>query len=266
MTTIPMLQHDFTGSTEPIIVYGLSDLHEGSSEANVDAFKRLTDTIMSSDNQYCVLVGDLIDNATKSSVSNVYEAIRHPDEQLRMISTYLRPLATSGRILGMVGGNHEYRTKRESDIDLTRLVAADLRIEHLYDPHRLYLRLKLNPRLNGNSEAPDYSILLTHGVGGGSKPGGTVNKLEDFAIRQGADLLVVGHTHKPVVFPTVRHEVITGRGIVIPRKLRIMICTGWLECGGYATRKMMVPVDVAPTYAEFHHKQKNIKLTLDWGS
>lgn len=54
-------------------VYFVGDLHVGAIEANIDGWERFKDSILKQDNTYLCLIGDLMNNATKSALSNCFD-------------------------------------------------------------------------------------------------------------------------------------------------------------------------------------------------
>ena len=77
--------------------------------------------IASDQNAYIILGGDLMNNATRSSVSNVFEERIRPRDQKKQLVTLLEPVRD--RILCMVSGNHERRSGKDADDDPTYDIA-----------------------------------------------------------------------------------------------------------------------------------------------
>ena len=64
------------------------------------------------ENAYLILTGDMMNNATKSSVSDIYSEVCSPSEQ----KMHDPAVSVKDRIL-CVMGNHENRSKKEVDLD-----------------------------------------------------------------------------------------------------------------------------------------------------
>jgi predicted MPP superfamily phosphohydrolase len=94
-------------------LYFIGDLHAGAIEANIKGWESFCQRILEERNSYLCLLGDLMNNATRSSVSNVFEDTMRPREQKRYIANALAPL--SERLLCAVSGNHEARSGKDSD-------------------------------------------------------------------------------------------------------------------------------------------------------
>lgn len=92
-----------------IRVWAVADVHIGA-DTNLEAFRAFLKRVLADDASYIVICGDMLDNAITGSVASIYGA--SPFQQVEECAELLRPLADAGKILGVVGGNHEARTKR----------------------------------------------------------------------------------------------------------------------------------------------------------
>lgn len=244
MQTIPMIKHKFDRGIE---IVPISDLHIGSKEFEEGLFNRLVREILASENTYCVIVGDMVDNGIKSSVTSPYEAVMQPNDQRKYAAELLLPL--KDRILCGVSGNHEYRSRKDTDTDPMQLIMERLNLEHLFRPDIAFMDIKCGDRLNNKLTPPRYCIGVTHGTGGGMLIGSGLNKQEPFAMALGLDLLITGHTHRPMTAPSIRYTPDFQKGVMVPREMRLLISTGFLSYGGYPTRKMLKPVCIRPNRA-----------------
>jgi len=245
-TTIRMICHKITDYPE-IELYPISDLHVGSKEFDEAQFQKLSREIMAQPNRFVMMAGDLVDNGIKSSVSSPYDAVMQPAAQRQYAAEILQPLQS--RILAMCSGNHEYRSRKDTDTDPAELIAERLGIIELFRPDIAFVKIDLGTRASGNVRSPKYCIALTHGSGGGMLLGAGLSKSEPFAQALGVDLLISGHSHKPATAPSVRFECAMAKGVMVSREIRIMVATGWLEYAGYPARKMMKPVAIRPNKA-----------------
>ena len=85
-----------------------------------------------------LLAGDLMNNATKTSVSNVFEEVMRPSEAKRQLVTALTPLRE--RILCGLPGNHE-RRNRDVDDDPMYDIMCKLDLEHLYRENMAFVKV-----------------------------------------------------------------------------------------------------------------------------
>lgn len=246
MTTIKMIRQSFNHQ-DGIFVFGLSDLHVGSKEFNEKEFKRFSSSILSEENRYCVIVGDVIDNGTKSSVTGPYESTMPPREQREYAADLLRPL--KDRVICMVAGNHERRSTKETDTDPAELIAERLDIWDKYRDGTAYVSLSVGKRTDHKLRPPRYCLAVTHGTSGGQLLGSGLNKADQFAVASGADLVIMGHSHKPSAAPAARLECDHGKGVMVQRKYAIMICTAWLNYGGYPLQMGLKSLPISPNRA-----------------
>ena len=113
-SSMRIIKHKFE---KKVTIIPISDVHIGSLECNETAWKNFCTQIQQEPDTYIVLVGDLVNNGVRNSVSNPFdETLRPRDQKYRMIE-YLTPI--KNKIIAAVSGNHEYRTKKDSDGDIT---------------------------------------------------------------------------------------------------------------------------------------------------
>ncbi len=253
--TIPMRHVKMTG--ESIEIHPLGDLHVGSREFDERTFVAWRDMVLAAPNRYVTLMGDIVDNAVKSSVGSPYDSTMQPREQRIHAAELLEPIRD--RIIGAVGGNHCYRTVMDTDTDPMEIVLSKLNLEHLYSPEMMYLLVSFPLQTNHHVQPPRYTVLITHGNSGGMLIGAGLNKMEPYAMAMGADLMITGHSHKPATAPMLRY-VTNGRGVMSAREVRIMTCTGWLQYSGYPARKMLRPVPIAPNYAVLDGREYKMRV------
>lgn len=180
----------------------LSDFHYADPHSNHDAIKRDIEYVRTHDNAYCVLAGDLMNCAIKTSVSDIYADTLSPMEELRICEELLKPIAH--KVVGAVGGNHEARHYKTNGVDMTLVLAKQIGIADVYsaDAALIFLRFgELEGHRNHHRPAC-YTIYLTHGSGGGRKEGGKIQRLVDYSNIVDADAYIVGHTHLPAGLKT----------------------------------------------------------------
>lgn len=186
-------------------IYPCGDWHIGDKACDMGLVKRTVAKVFEQKNAYCILNGDLENNATKTSVSDSYAEKIPPMEQLEAVVSILSPI--KDKILAIEDGNHERRTYRQDGIDLSRIVARELGIESRYsqEGNLIFLRFgefssgRKESNGSGNNRQPCYTIYATHGSGGGRKEGSKVVRLADMASIVDADIYIHGHTHLPCI-------------------------------------------------------------------
>ena len=109
-----------------IEIHTFSDWHIGDKHCDLDAIKQQIAYVKDNKNVYAICNGDLMNNATKTSVSDCYAESVPPMEQLQNLCDLLEPI--KDKILILTQGNHEARTYRADGIDLTALLSRQLGI------------------------------------------------------------------------------------------------------------------------------------------
>ena len=113
-----------------ITVYPLGDVHLGSFCCKEEKFGKLVERIASEEDSYVFLIGDMIDNATKSAKVGVpWDNRLRPSEAKRLMANYLKPIRT--KVLACIRGNHEARNK-DVDDDPMYDICCKLDIEDRY--------------------------------------------------------------------------------------------------------------------------------------
>lgn len=222
------------GTSEEIFIIPLSDVHIGEKGFNEKLLDDIIKDVKENDDLYLLLIGDLINNATKNSKSDVYHEVMTPHEQVNFIVDKLKPVRH--KILGSVSGNHEDRTSRESGVDLSNVIADFLEIP--YDNSSMVYQIKHGVSGSGKN---NYIIYTTHGFGGGGTKGAKANKLQKLSELCIADLYIMGHYHDIITFsdsvyiPDTRHDK------MVLKTRQYLITGSCVEYGGYAEKMLLRP-------------------------
>ena len=230
---------------DEITIYPISDVHLGSVEHHATEWKKFVDKIKEEPNSYIVLAGDLMNNATRSSVSNIFDEVITPGKQKQMIIEYLKPI--KDKILCAVSGNHERRSIKDADDDPTYDIMCKLDLEHLYRRNIAFLKIQIGTakELKGKYGAT-YMVAVTHGAGGGIYTGAAVNRNERFAYTiDGLDCLIVGHSHKGTITKPSKLVFDPRNNVVTQKPFTVVTSQSWLSYGGYAVQKMLLPASTA---------------------
>lgn len=223
------------------MVIMVADVHLGAIEHDSAKWKQFVKWVMETENVYICLGGDLVNNSIRSSVANPFDETMRPAEQKKAMVDYLMPI--KDRILCAVSGNHEYRSTREADSDITYDIMSKLDLEEYYRPSIVYMTLRLGHRSDApNRPETSWNFVITHGAGNGMLLGSGLNRTDRFMGGiEGADFLLTGHTHKGIIAKTTR-IVFDSRNDCIKEREQVMVTTtSWMEYGGYAARKMLTP-------------------------
>ena len=267
LSDFEMITHSFWGGHDVTII-PISDVHLGSEECMEQEFIRFIDSVKETPNVYLTLGGDLIDNGTKSSVTNVFRATMPPSQQKKEMANILSEVRD--RILCFVPGNHERRSGKDADDDPVYDIAAKLDLEHLYRENVAFIKIQLGNKMSKSGESiasgdrrPTYILVVTHGSGGGILTGAAVNRNERFGYAvDGMDALIVGHTHKPFTTQPGKIVIDKHNNVVSIKPFKVISSTSWLEWGGYAANKMLLPTTHCLHTLTFKGQHKEIVVTM----
>lgn len=223
-----------------LTVWLLGDMHIGARECDEKRLKADIDRIAADPNARVVLLGDIINNAVKSSVSNVYEERYSPSESCDIAAKMLEPI--KDKILAAVGGNHENRSAKEVDLDPAYEIMCRLGISQLYRKNGVFVRIQIGEKNGTGLKNPTYVLYATHGSGGGTTPGAAVNRQhKTTTIFEGIDAFVQGHVHKAINFYPERIKFDPHNGKVTRKSIVCAIAPSYLQYGGYALRASLPP-------------------------
>lgn len=235
-----LIVRHFPDPPKTLDVYPIADVHLGAAEHCAKEWQAFLTAIRANPNAYLILSGDMINNATRSSVSDVFEETMRPSEQKKLMAEMLEPLRD--RILAAVPGNHERRSGKDADDDPLYDIMAKLDLEELYRRNLAVVKLQMGD-LHGNSAMnPTYTLATTHGAGGGIYTGAAVNRTERFGnVIEGADVLITGHSHKAFITKPSKLQINKQHDVVVQRPYYAIGLSSWMDYGGYATQKMLLP-------------------------
>lgn len=257
-----LIQHQFKGGHD-IVIYPIADVHLGSPECKEQEFIKFINAVANTPNEYVCLIGDLIDNGTKSSVTNPFRATMPPSQQKREMANILSVIRD--KILFITPGNHERRSMKDSDDEPCYDIAAKLDLEHLYRENIVFMKIQLGE--GGHETAgrsrPTYVIVATHGAGGGVLTGSSVNRNERFGYSiDGMDVLITGHTHKPLTTQPGKIVIDPYNNKVTVKPFKTVVATSWLDYGGYAARYMLMPSTYCLNKITLSGDHKEISVTM----
>ena len=214
-----------------IEVHTIADLHIGDPRCDLEGIKRKIDTIASKDDAYCIINGDIVNNATRNSVSDIYGEKMSPMQQLQTFVDLCRPI--KGRILAVTQGNHEERTYKQDGIDLTAVAAKEIGVLDRYSPTGVVAFVYIGDQ-GGRRHHRQYVYIIyaTHGRGGGRREGAKLIRLIDLASIVDADIYIHGHTHLPMIARQAYYRADASNGLVKVDRLFVN-CGSALDYGGY---------------------------------
>ena len=258
-----MIVHHFD---HDITIIPIADVHLGARECMEQEFMAFIQSVTARPDVYVCLLGDLLNNGVKTSVTNIYEEVYRPMEAKKLMTKLLTPIRD--RILFSVTGNHERRSSKEVDDDPNYDIMAKLDLEHLYRENIAFVKIQMGEQVKGNSremgrKRPCYTIVATHGSGGGAMTGAAVNKNERFGYAiDNMDALIVGHSHRPGVTQPGKIMIDTRNNLVTIKPFKVITATSWLTSGGYAMQKMLTPTSHALQTLTLKARRKEMLVTM----
>lgn len=200
-----LLPFTFQPEGDFIEIVGISDLHYGSAHFNAKKAEKHRSYILAHPDRKALDLGDGIENGLRSSPgSSVYKQTCPPSEQRAWLKEWYRPMRE--RVLGVVAGNHEDRSERESDISPDELLVNFL------DCPWIQWEAVLSVTVGDSRHGQNYSIYTRHAISNSSKPpvilGAMFNKSRAI---QGCDVYWFAHNHMfmseslPTLTPDARH-------------------------------------------------------------
>ena len=200
-----VIKIDLPRELSSVELHLFADEHIGDRQSDIKRLLSRIEFVKNTPNAYCILNGDIIDNATKTSIGDVYAQELDPMNQLERAVEIFEPI--KDKIICITHGNHENRTYKNEGINLSALLARQLGLYERYTPTSAVLFIRVGEKSSGDKETNGsgkvrkicYTGYVLHGSGGGRKEGGKVNRLADMASIIDTDFYIHSHTHLPII-------------------------------------------------------------------
>lgn len=250
-----------------LTIIPIADTHLGDPHADEELLRNRIEYIRTHDDVYTILCGDILNNATRSGVSDVYGERYSPMGAIQRAVELFRPIAH--KIIGIVDGNHEARTLKDSGICLGQIIAAELGLSDKYCSEGLFIFLRFGQSRSGVYESNGsgkrrrmcYTIYVTHGNGGGKRAGGKLNALEELAGIVDADVYISGHVHLPGNFKECFYRVDARNSMIMNVEKTFVSLSAYLKYGGYGQRMGFKPASLSAPMIAFDGTRKNVEVT-----
>ena len=145
-----VIKIDLPRELESVELHTFADEHIGDEHCDLKRLMQRIEYVKNTPNAYCILNGDIIDNATKTSIGDTYTQEFNPMAQLERAVEIFEPI--KDKILCITHGNHENRTYKTEGINISRLIANQLGLAHRYTPTSAVLFIRLGEQTNGAKE------------------------------------------------------------------------------------------------------------------
>ena len=227
-----VIKIDLPRDLPSVEIHTFADEHIGDEHSDLKRLLARIEYVKNTPNAYCILNGDIIDNATKTSIGDTYTQVFNPMEQLKKAAEIFAPIRE--KCLCITHGNHENRSYKSEGINLSYLIAKQLCLEDRYTPTSatIFLRFGEGSR-STNYRKACYTIYVLHGSGGGRKEGGKANRLADMASIIDTDIYIHSHTHLPMIMKQAFHRIDTANSAVALVDKLFVNTAANLNYGGY---------------------------------
>ena len=249
-------------------IHTFADEHIGDEHCDLKRLVERIEYVKNTPNAYCILNGDILDNATKTSIGDTYTQEFNPMEQLQRANELFLPI--KHKILCVTHGNHENRTYKKEGINLSYLIAKQLGLEDKYSPTSAVLFVRFGRLTNGRKENNGsglprkvcYTIYVLHGSGGGRKEGAKAIRLADMASIIDTDIYIHSHTHLPMIMKQGYHRIdLSNTAVAHVDKLFVNTAAN-LKYGGYGEAGEFKPssMDTPVIFLNGNKKEFTAKL------
>ena len=220
-------------------IHIFADEHIGDEHCDMKRLLERIEYVKNTPNAYCIMNGDLLDNATRTSIGDTYTQEFNPMGQLQRAVELFAPIAD--KTLCITHGNHENRTYKKEGINLSYLIAKQLGLEDKYTPTSAVLFIRFGKQSackkesngSGNVRKMCYTIYTLHGSGGGRKEGAKAIRLADMASIIDTDIYIHSHTHLPMIMKQGFHRIdLRNNTVAFVDKLFVNTAAN-LKYGGY---------------------------------
>lgn len=262
---IKVISVDLPEELEKVEIIPIGDYHEGDEFCDEALMDSVIEYILAKPYRFAILNGDMINNAIKTAVSDIYSEDSNPEEQIARVARRFWKIRE--RILAIGTGNHEERTYKLTGIDPSRYLAVRLGLEERYSPNSFLLFVSVGRSHNSrdsNIKKQVYSIFSQHGFGGGRMNGSKLNNLNRLdKIVADCDLYITNHTHTPILNSMRTFICDLQNKKLIEKKKYFMNGNAYMRFGGYGLRYGFAPSALDITYATFYTQgRKKTTLTL----
>lgn len=190
----------------------LGDVHYGLKQCDSKLFKGYLDWVENEDDARVLLMGDMIDSATKhSSGPQVFENNIPPQQQYDEMIDMLMPI--KDKLIGLHIGNHEMGIFRDTGIDLAKQMARELGCPYL--GFSCFSKIKVGSQ--------NYVVYSTHGSSAATMPHTKMKRVLDLSASFNADIYLYGHVHSlDTKIEEYREVDLRGKCVKIRKKMFVL--------------------------------------------
>lgn len=234
---------------EVLELHTFADEHIGDDHCDMDRLRERIEYIKNTPNAYCIMNGDILDYASRSSIGDIETREFNIMGQLEVAVELFSPI--KDKIIAITNGNHEARGYRKEGFDMSKMIAMQLGIVDKYTPTSAMIFLHFGIAKNqgeGRYSSRLFTIYVCHGSGSGRKEGAKAIRLADMASIIDADIYIHSHTHLPMVMKQgffradSRHSTVANVTKLFVNTAANLNYGGYGESGGFKPSSKDTPV------------------------
>lgn len=237
-----VINRDLSSNIETLELHIFADEHIGDPHSDIQRLRDRIDHVANTPNAYCILNGDILDFASRTSIGDIETRELNIMEQIRFGVELFSPIAD--KIICITNGNHENRGYRKEGIDTSLIIATQLGLSDMYSQTSAFIFLKFgeSTKKHGRTSPKTlYTIYVNHGSGGGRKEGAKAIRLADMASVCDADIYIHSHTHLPMVMKQGFYRVNNQHGAIMNVTKLFVNTASNLDYGGYGAAQEYKP-------------------------
>ncbi len=238
---------------EYVEVQFLGDLHLGHPQSWTSRFQEFIDYVLKNRN-YVFFMGDLLESGLTSSIGDsVYQQKLNPQDQMDAVIELIKPVCEAGLCIGYLSGNHEYRIKKITSIDVSKIICRELKIPYLeYACWNLWYI--------GNQS---YSVYAYHGSSGSRFIYTKIKAAVDISHYFLSDVVVMAHVHDLGSEAVERQYVDKIRQQIVVRKQYIVLTGHFLGYDqSYAQEKGYPPSKLGSPKILFNGTKHDVHVSI----
>lgn len=193
-TSVTHSEKDFSSKYDTVVAVFVADWHLGAKHLNLDSAINVLEYVLNTPNAVMFLLGDNLNTAILNAVSNMFEDVLYPQEQVDLMTDLLAQVAKQDKICLYHDGNHETRVYKQTGLSLGKQVTKAINAEETYAPHLGISEIHL--RCKGSTDGKFIYRLTSH-------HGDHTNFSKMKNQNPGSYLRVVGHWHRFEMFNDV---------------------------------------------------------------
>lgn len=258
-----VIKADLPQTLDTIQIHTFADEHIGDKHCDIARLKERIAYVANTENAYCVLNGDILDYASRSSIGDIETREFNIMGQLEKAVELFMPI--KDKVICVLNGNHEARGYRKEGVDMSRMIAMQLGIEDKYSATSafVFLRFGTPARKHGRkNERMLYTLYVLHGSGGGRKEGAKAIRLADMASICDADIYIHSHTHLPMIMKQGFFRVDTSNSAVKNTTKLFVNTASNLNYGGYGASQEYKPNSKDTPVIFLNGKKREMTATL----